>query len=478
MTTLQNESFKKRIKVALKKESMRAAIRKATVRLKNNRLDAVREIGNWDEWRQRGKAIRNHVIDNLDYYLKEFSTQVRQKGGNVYFADKAADVIATVNQIIDRHNAAIVAKSKSMISEEVHLNKALYARGVEAVETDLAEYIIQLAQEPPSHIIVPAIHKNRYEIAELFGKVAGENIAPDTPSLNAFARKILRQKFLTADIGLTGCNFAVAATGSVVLVSNEGNARMVSTLPRVHIVLMGMERIVPNFQDLEVGLTLLARSATGQKLTSYTTVITGPRRPGELDGPEELHVIIVDNGRSHLLGNKDFREALRCIRCGSCYNVCPVYRQIGGHAYGSIYGGPIGTVITPLLNDDLKDWGELLYASTLCAACSEACPVLIPVHELLVKLRYRRFKKGYTPALEHMAFKMFGRYFSDSGRYRLVLGSGVYAQTPLKKGHSLVWGPPPISHWTNSRYFPALAKKPFRQRWQQLRKDEDNNGQS
>ena len=470
MTTLMNKNFKKRIKFALDNKSMREAIKKATTILKNNRLKASEEMGDWDEWRQRGKDIRSHVIDNLDYYLKQFADNVRDKGGKVHFADRADDVIKVVTQIIEQHQAKTVAKSKSMISEEVHLNKALHDRGVEAIETDLAEYIIQLAEEPPSHIIVPAIHKNRREIAELFTKEAGKEIKSDTPSLNAFARKTLREKFLTADIGLTGCNFGVAETGSIALVTNEGNGRMVTTLPKVHIVLMGMERIVPTFSDLEALLNLLPRSATGQKYTSYTSIISGPRQPGELDGPEEMHVIIVDNGRTNMLGEKDFQEALRCIRCGACFNVCPVYRQIGGHAYGSVYSGPIGAVITPLLNNNLNNWGELPYASSLCAACSEACPVMIPLHELLVKLRYRRFKAGYTPRIEHMAFKVWRHYFGNPRRYRFAFKSGYYLQRPIMRGNHLEGGPTPLSGWTNSRYFPAVAQRPFRQRWDELEK--------
>lgn len=471
MTTLNNENLKKRIKFALKNKDMREAIKKATAKLKNNRLNAAEEFGNWNEWRQRGKEIRSHVVSNLDYYLKQFADNVRGKGGHVHFAGSAQDVLQVIMDVVDKHQAKTVAKSKSMISEEIHLNKALHDRGVEAIETDLAEYIIQLAEEPPSHIIVPAIHKNRHQIADLFSEVAGERVSSDTPSLNAFARKTLREKFLTADIGLTGCNFGIADTGSVTIVSNEGNGRMVSSLPKVHIVLMGMERIVPNFSDLEVVLNLLPRSATGQKFTSYISIISGPKKPEELDGPEELHVIIVDNGRTNLLGDKDFQDALRCIRCGACFNVCPVYRQIGGHAYGAVYGGPIGAVITPLLHDDLKDWGELIYASSLCAACSEACPVKIPLHELLVKLRYRRVKAGYTPKIEHMAFKVFGGFFGNPRRYRFAMRSGYFVQRPLMKGNHLEGGPTPLSGWTNSRYFPAVAQKPFRDLWKDLKKD-------
>ncbi|MDA8441379.1 MAG: LutB/LldF family L-lactate oxidation iron-sulfur protein [Peptococcaceae bacterium] len=471
MTAPNNAQFKRRIKNALQDQNMRQAVKKATAILRNNRLKAAEERGNWNAWRALGKDIREHVIANLDYYLQEFAGNVRRNGGQVHFADSANDVIQTVSQVVTAHQAKIMVKSKSMVSEEVHLNKALQDSGVTVVETDLAEYIIQLADEPPSHIIVPAIHKNRYQIAELFSHVAGEVIPADTPSLNSFARRMLRERFLAADVGLSGCNFAVAETGSIALVTNEGNGRMVTSLPKVHIVLMGMERIVPSLSDLEVVLNLLPRSATGQKLTSYVSLITGPHQQGELDGPEELHVIIVDNGRTNLLVDPEFRSALHCIRCGACFNVCPVYRQIGGFAYGSVYGGPIGSVITPLLNDDLQHWGELAYASTLCAACSEACPVMIPLHEHLVRLRYRRCKAGYTPELERMAFRTWGSLFSRPGKYRWAMQSGYFLQRPLMHGNHLEGGPTPLAGWTNSRYFPAVAKEPFRKRWDKLVKE-------
>ncbi|HWJ03675.1 MAG TPA: LutB/LldF family L-lactate oxidation iron-sulfur protein, partial [Verrucomicrobiae bacterium] len=435
------------------------------------RLDAAETLGHWQEWRERGRAIRRHVVSNLDYYLNQLTKNVRHNGGNVHFAHTGADAVNIIMEIAARRQAKAVVKSKSMISEEIHLNEALVKKGIEAVESDLGEYIVQLARETPSHIIIPAIHKTRQQISDLFSEVAGETIPSDTPTLTAFARRILREKFITSEIGLSGCNSAVAESGSIVLFTNEGNGRMVTTLPPVHVVLMGMERIVPTFADLEVIMNLLPRSATGQKITSYMSIISGPRREEELDGPEELHLIIVDNGRSGLLGDPDFQPALNCIRCGSCFNVCPVYRQIGGHAYGWVYAGPIGAVLTPLLTKDLKGWGEVIYASSLCAACAEACPVMIPVNDMLVKLRRRRTQDGFTPSLEKLGFNTWRRFFRNSGSYRFAFKSGYYAQKPFMKGNHLEGGPSPLSGWTNSRYFPAVSKQTFRERWNELSKE-------
>lgn len=446
---------------------MRQAIQKAVDRLSANKAKAALELGNWDAWREQGKRIRKHTIENLDYYLAQLAENVRKNGGFVHFVPTAEAARQIVLDICKKHNAKMVIKSKSMVSEEIHLTPALERAGIEAVETDLAEYILQLAGEPPSHIIVPAIHKNRRQIAELFGKVAGHPIESDTPSLTAFARKILRTKFLAADIGITGCNFAVAQTGSVTLVTNEGNARLTTSLPNVLISIMGMERIVPAFEDLEALLTLLPRSATGQKLTSYVSVINKARNADEKDGAKEFHLLILDNGRSRLLADDEFRQALHCTRCGACFNVCPVYRHIGGHAYASVYGGPIGSVITPFLLNDLEFWGELAYASSLCAACSRACSVKIPLHDLLLALRHRRTEAGYTPFLEKTAFNLWRRFFKLPAAYKFAMKMAAIGQKPFVANGFIKAGPPPLSNWTNSRYFPALPGKTFRDRWRE-----------
>ena len=388
-------TVKERADLALNNDFLRKAVRFTTERLRGGKEKAAADHGNWDDWRERGREIRLHTIAHLDYYLNLFVDNARENGVHVHFAETAEDAVKLSLAIAEHVQAKTVVKSKSMVTEELHLNHALESIGVEAIETDLGEYIIQLAGETPSHIIIPAIHKNRYQIAELLSADAGETLAPDTTILAGFVRRKLRQKFLEADIGMTGCNFAIAETGSMVLFENEGNARMVTTVPKTQITLMGMERIIPSWADLEVMATLLPRSATGQKLTVYMSGITGPRRDADADGPDEMHIIIVDNGRSLQLGDPEFQELLNCIRCGACLNACPVYRHIGGHAYGGTYSGPIGAVLTPALNKNTEQWDDIANASSLCGACYEACPVKIPLHEMLIYLRRR--KAGERP---------------------------------------------------------------------------------
>lgn len=349
MKSAKKASVADRARAALQDEFLRNAVKYTTERLRDGKQLAASEQGNWEEWRERGRQIRLHTIAHLDYYLNQFIDNARANGAQIHFAYTAEEAAAITLAIAEKRGARTVVKSKSMVSEEVHINEALKAQGIESIETDLGEYIIQLAKEGPSHIIIPAIHKNRTQIAELLSKEAGESLPPDTAVLAGFVRRKLREKFLEADIGMTGVNFAIAESGSIVLFENEGNARMVSTVPKTQISLMGMERIIPTWADLEVMATLLPRSATGQKLTVYMSGISGPRRALDSDGPEEMHIIIVDNGRSLQLGDPDFQELLNCIRCGACLNACPVYRHIGGHAYGGPYSGPIGAVLKPAL---------------------------------------------------------------------------------------------------------------------------------
>lgn len=455
---------------ALKDEQMRQAVRKAVDRLSGNKDKAACELPNWEEWREQTRLIREHTVNHLDYYLELLAKNIRKAGGKVYFAPTAEDARQIIAKLCKQYGAKHIVKSKSMVTEEIHLNPVLEAAGMEVVESDLAEYILQLAGETPSHIIVPAIHKNRYQIAELFSQVTGEKVEPDTPALTRFARKILRDKFMRADVGITGCNFAVAETGSITLVTNEGNARLSTALPKVVISVMGMERIVPTFEDLETVLSMLPRSATGQKLTSYISVINGPRQSGDIDGCEEFHLVIVDNGRSRILADEEYRSALHCIRCGACFNVCPVYRQIGGHAYGSVYGGPIGSVITPLLENDMVFWGELPYASTLCAACSFACPAKIPLQELLFKLRERRVSAGHTQVVEKFALGMWKRFFKLPSTYKFAMKAASLGQKPLVNNGYITAALPILANWTNSRYLPAAADETFRDRWKKREK--------
>lgn len=460
------KTVKERARLALNQEYMRQAVKFTTDRLRTSKKSATEEQGNWELWRERGRQIRLHTISNLDYYLNQFVENARAHGVHVHFASTAKEAVEIVLDIVSHQRAKTVVKSKSMVSEEIHLNEALEQKGIETLETDLGEYIIQLAGESPSHIIIPAIHKNREEIAEILSKEAGRKLSPDTSVLAEFIRTKLREKFLQADIGLTGCNFAIAESGTVVLFENEGNVRMVSTLPQTLITLMGMERIIPTWEDLEVLATLLPRSATGQKLTVYMSAISGPRRATDGDGPEEMHIIILDNGRSLQLGDPEFQELLHCIRCGACLNVCPVYRQIGGHAYGSVYSGPIGAVLTPALNQEqVKDWGDLAYASSLCAACYEACPVKIPLHDMLVYLRRRKVESGSESVAEQIGMKAFGAMMANHLRYEKLLKLLRWGQKFLAKLGIDQVQIGPLKEWNSVRTTPVLAKQSFRELW-------------
>lgn len=473
MSTTESKkmSVKQRSSLALNNDFLRSAVRFTTERLRSGKLQASADHGNWDTWRERGRQIRLHTIANLDYYLNLFADNARANGVHVHFADTAEEAVNLSLQIAERNSAKSVVKSKSMVSEELHLNNALESIGVEAVETDLGEYIIQLADETPSHIIIPAIHKNRYQIADLLSKEAGETLPPDTSILAGFVRNKLREKFLDADIGMTGCNFAIAETGSMVLFENEGNARMVTTLPKTQITLMGMERIIPSWTDLEVMATLLPRSATGQKLTVYMSGISGPRRERDGDGPEEMHIIIIDNGRSLQLGDPEFQELLNCIRCGACLNACPVYRQIGGHAYGGTYSGPIGAVLTPALKKNVAEWDDIANASSLCGACYEACPVKIPLHDMLVSLRRRKVEAGRGNKLEGAGMSGFAAIMGNSKRYKAVIRLGKIGQKLVVRGGEIRTKLGPLKGWNSYRVTPSLPKESFRDKWPTLEQE-------
>jgi len=397
-----------------------AALDQATDRLRTNRVAAWEGLEDVEALRERAHAIRMAVVDDLDGHVARFTEALEAHGGKVFFARTAAEASAYVADVCSRAGATIAAKSKSMATEEIGLNEALTAVGTTPVETDLGEYILQLAGEHPVHIIAPAIEKTAGQVAELLGAVQGESIPPELEALTNAARTQLRRTFLEADVGITGANFGVSSTGSVCLVTNEGNGRLVSSIPRVHVALMGMERLVPTTADLAVLLKLLARSGTGQKLTAYTTLLTGPRRAGEADGPEEMHVVILDNGRSNLLRGR-YREMLACIRCGACLNVCPVYRKAGGAAYGPVYSGPMGAVLLPLLVG-LGEAPSLPHASSLCGACTEACPVKIPLHELLLDLRRDLVDEGVASRWERLGFRLWSWAWSTRAGYRLTTG--------------------------------------------------------
>lgn len=467
--TKRGTTVKERAKTALQDDYLRGAVKYTTERLKSGKQAAVEEHGNWEQWRERGRQIRLHTIAYLDYYLEQFAANARANGAHVHFAADAEEAVRIVTEIAKAKKARTVVKSKSMVTEELQINEHLEAIGIEAIETDLGEYIIQLAKETPSHIIIPAIHKNKRQIAELLSADAGEALPADTKALAGYVRRKLREKFLQADIGMTGCNFAIAETGSIVIFENEGNARMVSTVPRTQITLMGMERILPTFDDLEVMATLLPRSATGQKLTVYMSAISGPRRSKDGDGPEEVHIVIVDNGRSLQLGDPRFQELLHCIRCGACLNACPVYRHIGGHAYGSVYSGPIGAVLTPALKGNVAEWDDIANASSLCGACWEACPVKIPLHDMLIYLRNRKVEEDRAPSMEKLAFRGFAYVMSDHRRFRRTMTLGKTGQKLLVRDGWIKAKLGPLKGWNAYRQIPALPKESFRDGWESFR---------
>lgn len=464
-----NVDFFDRVEEALDDVHLRKAVPLTQDRFRTGRFLAAEALGNVEEWREAASQIRRHTIENLDSYLEQLATNVRKSGGHVHFASTAEDAVSYVSRIAKEKGAKSVVKSKSMVTEEIHLNKHLEQMGVKVVESDLGEYIIQLAGETPSHLIAPAIHKSREQIAELFSQVANRQLSDETTELCQFAREQLRQEFLEADIGISGCNFAVAESGSVVLISNEGNARLTTALPKVHIAIMGMERIVPTWNELDIVVSMLTRHATGQKLSVYMTGINGPRQEGDNDGPEEFHLVILDNGRSDILGTA-YQEVLKCIRCAACLNVCPVYRTIGGHAYGSEYSGPIGAVLTPLLKG-YEEYKELPYASSLCGACTEVCPVKIPLHDLLIEHRKDQVEQGYTPWSEKLAFKGYGflashPFLYDNAVQMAHAGTGFWAKDGIISS-----GPGPLSGWTESRDLPQPAKQSFRDWWKKEKEE-------
>lgn len=469
-----NDPFHKRTETGIGDEFMRRAVSRAQDSLRIKKMKATEELGNWDEWRSLGEEIRQHTLQNLDYYLYQLSEKIEQNGGSVFFAKTAEDAREYVKGIIKQKNAKKIVKSKSMVTEEISLNSAIEEAGGEVLETDLAEFILQVNDhDPPSHIVVPCLHKDKEHICEIFKTKLGYTGTSDPTEMARFVRNYLRDDFFTADVGVTGCNFAVAESGSISIVANEGNARLVTTIPKTLITVMGMERIVPTWEELDVLVTLLCRSSVGQKLTSY---ITGLTEPGGVDGPEEFHLVIVDNGRSNILGT-EFQSVLQCIRCAACINVCPIYRHIGGHAYGSIYPGPIGAVLTPLLGG-YEEYDDLPYASSLCGACTEACPVKIPLHDLLIKHRRRIVEvEKRSPFFWNASMKGFEKVVNSSALFSFAAKAAPYGLMPFIKGDKIERGIGPLKAWTDARDFPVPKKQPFRD-WFGNRTKEEHDGNS
>jgi L-lactate dehydrogenase complex protein LldF len=425
--------------------------------------EQARRENDWPALLEQVEAVRSHTIEYLDYYVDQFATNVERNGGVVFFAATAEEAQAHVLALAEQKRARLIVKAKSLLTEEIGLNGALEAAGIEVVETDLGEVIIQLAHEKPFHIVAPAIHKSLDQIRVLLSAAAGEELPADPAALTAFARLYLREKFFAADIGISGCNFGVASTGSVVLVTNEGNGRMTTTLPKAHIVVMGVERLVPDFESLEPILAVLPWMGGGTRMTSYVTAISGPRRAPDEDGPEELQVVIVDNGRSSILGGK-YQKILNCIRCGACLDVCPVYRKIGGHAYGAVYSGPIGAVLAPLL-DGFERHPELPYASSLCGACSEVCSARIPLADYLLELRADMVKIESGSRAWQLGFRGFSETTVRPRVWDAAERVAGVASRPLASGGAIRRAPGLPGLWTRTRDLPAVAAVSFRRLW-------------
>ncbi len=463
--SLPQGPFEARVHEALANPQRLAAIDRAARRFYESRTHAMDTLPDAEATRDLARAIRAHTIARLDEYLLQFEANVQAAGGRVHWARDAAEACAVVLRIAHEGGVRRIVKSKSMVSEEIGLNTALEQAGLEVVESDLGEYIAQLAGDRPSHIVAPVLHLTRQEVGYIFSQQLGVPYTDKIAELNTIARRTLREKFLQAEMGISGCNFAVAETGTVCVVTNEGNGRMVTTLPRIHVALMGMERIVPTLRDLAVMLQLLARSATGQKLTAYTSLLTGPRRSHDPHGPQEMHVIIIDNGRSRALAG-DLAEILYCIRCGACLNVCPVYRAIGGHAYGSVYSGPVGSVLSPILGG-MAAFGDLPQASTLCGACRDICPVRIDLPALLLRLRREAARQGHTPRWLKVGIQGYVAIASGSGRFTLAARLASWLTRLLGEGWFEGQLPGALGAWTRARAFPPFARRTFQQRWKE-----------
>ncbi len=468
-TGVQSAHIHERAGKTLGDVRLQEAYKSSTLRLYTHRLQAMSEVPGFDSLRDRARAIKAEVIEHLDEYLAEFADSVERQGGKVHWAETAEEVCGAVRRIAEAAGVREFVKSKTMVGEEVELNEALESAGIRGIETDLGELIIQLAGERPAHIVAPAIHKTRQDVAELFADHLHSERTTEPERLTAIARRALREAFSRAGLGVSGANFAVAETGTIVLVENEGNIRLCTTAPRVHVALVGIEKIIPRFKDLAVFLRLLGRSGTGQKLTAYTSLLSGPRRDSE-DGPAEMHVVLVDNGRVRTLSDEKMRESLYCIRCGACLNACPVYRKIGGHAYGWVYSGPIGALITPEFNG-ISQARELPFASSLCGACREVCPVRINIPDLLLHLRGKA-QTQHAPAAsgaprgEKFSMQLWAWAMKRPRAYEWGSRLARLAQRFWQRGQWIPKAPVfPMSRWTDQRDFPALAPQTFRERW-------------
>ncbi len=481
---VRSREFRSASKTALLNDDLRAALGRAEGGFVNTRKNSVAKLKNFAAYRSYGEQVKDHTLKHLGYYLCRFERKVIEQGGRVHWAKNGEEANNIILDICARANAKKIIKGKSMVSEEAATNKSLEQQGYEVVETDLGEYIIQLAKESPSHIIAPAVHKSRQDVTELFhrhhAKLGYAGKVTRHEDIVNQAREILRDHFCRADVGITGANFLVADTGSAVIVTNEGNGDLTATLPTVHIVIASLEKVIPDMVSLGGFLRLLGRSATGQIMSVYTSVFSGPKRAIDVDGPEEFHVLLLDNGRSNLL-NSRYQEILRCIRCGACLNHCPVYTSIGGHAYGWVYPGPMGSVLTPILAGR-KNAMDLPNACTLNGRCETVCPVKIPLPELLRQHRSDLVDSGYTSWMSKLGLRIWFSLAKRPGLYRKITGmlismlavcARIKSSTGLPKGR---FGRLPLAQpWTMTRDFPAPARTTFQNLWQVRQKSGAKN---
>ena len=473
MAEVKTQDFVAASGAAIEDATLQRALRQVGGGFNEARLEAIEEVSweAWEQWREEARRIKVHALEHLDYYLELLYEQVTKAGGQVHFARDAAQANAIVAEIAQARGVQVATKSKSMVSEELDLNKTLESIGVDVFETDLGEYIIQLAEETPSHLVAPALHKTKEQVSELFHEKLGVPLTDDIEEMARVAREALRSRFLNADLGISGANFLVAETGTLVIITNEGNGRLCTSAPKIHIGITGMEKVIPSLQDLSIFLRLLPRSATGQRLTSYVSMVTGPRRNEDEDGPEEFHLVLVDNGRSRLLADPELREALYCIRCGACLNICPVYGKIGGHAYGWVYPGPIGAIVSPALVG-LKDAKDLPHASSLCGACREVCPIKINIPRMLLHLRHRLAEspsdaENSSTLIERQAAKGYTWLMSNPAALSAASKVGRVVQKPFSSEGKIAKkvSLPLVSEWTAARDMPTLARRSFRQIW-------------
>lgn len=461
-TTTAAAGFKKDATTLTKDLRHRALIKTALKKYEVARDDKKARFTDWQSARQTAAEIKWDAINHLDAHLVEFAKNLEARGGHVHWASNAEQAREIILNIVREKKAHSIVKSKVMTGEEIHLNDALEKAGFDVVESDLGEYIVQLRHEAPYHFVFPAMHLTRGEISDLFTKELGTASTDSPEELTMIARRVLRSKYIAADIGISGANFAIAETGMISITENEGNARLTCALPKVHIALMGIEKVLPKLEDLALFLPMLGTAGAGQIMTGYNSMYGGPRQPGESDGPEEFHVVLLDNKRTTLLADPEQRDALHCIRCGACLNVCPIYKNIGGHTYGTTYQGPIGSVITPHLRG-LQQWKHLAFASSLCGACTQTCPVKINLHHHL--LQTRRNAIAQKPVLwEKLAFKSVGFVFNHASVFSLGMKLGRIGQV----FHPLIKASPidPAIAWTRSRELPKVAPQTFREWWQ------------